>query len=77
LPNSYTGPHPKQVCGGQKRFNRELVDLWPQGTTGNDHSVTKQYYSDGQLAAKAFNRGQEGIYWQGRQRCWYWLGGRD
>ena len=77
LPNSYTGPHSKQASGGQKRFNRELADLWPQGTTGNDHSGKKRYYSDGQLAAKAFNRGQEGIYWQGHQRCWYWLGGGE
>jgi hypothetical protein len=77
LPNSYYGPHPKQGCAGQRRFNRELADLRIQGTTGNDHSMMKRYYSDGQLAARAFNRGYEGIYWHGVKGCWYWLGGAD
>jgi hypothetical protein len=77
LPNSYSGPHTQQARGGQKRFNRELADLWSQGTTGNDHSMAKRYYGDGQLAAKAFNRGKVGIYWQAREGCWYWLGDRN
>lgn len=73
LPNSYCGPHSQQGCGGQKRFNKKLADLRPKGTAGNDHSMVKRYYSNGQLAAKAFNRGHEDIYWQGH-RIYYWLG---
>jgi hypothetical protein len=73
LPNSFIGPHATQGRGGQKRFNRELADLWPQGTTGNGRSMRKQYYSNGRLAAKAYNQGQQ-VYWRGRGKSWHWLG---
>lgn len=36
LPNSYSGPHEPLPRGRQKRINRELVDLFTNGMTGND-----------------------------------------
>ena len=75
LPNSYCGPHAQQSRGGQKRLNRELVDLRIQGTAGNGRFMeAKRYYGDGQLAAKAFNRGKTGIYWREREGRWFYLG---
>ena len=75
LPNSYCGPHGRASRGGQRRLNRELADLLQQGTAGNDQAlVAKRYYGDGQLAAKAFNRGKAGIYWRERAERWFWLG---
>src|SRR5690606_36304000 len=35
LPNSYSGPHEPLPRGRQKRINRELVDLFIDGMTGN------------------------------------------
>lgn len=35
LPNNYTGPHATLPKGRQKRINRELVDLFTKGMTGN------------------------------------------
>ncbi|MGB3717885.1 MAG: hypothetical protein WA996_26000 [Candidatus Promineifilaceae bacterium] len=35
LPNNYTGPHVTLPKGRQKRINRELVDLFTKGMTGN------------------------------------------
>ena len=78
LPNSYCGPHVQQSRGGQKRLNRELADLQTQGTAGNDQNLaSKRFYGDGQLAAKAFNQGKVGIYWQEHAGRWFWLGGGD
>jgi len=36
LPNNYFGPHDRQAKGRQKRINKELVDLFMKGMTGND-----------------------------------------
>ncbi|MCB8944918.1 MAG: hypothetical protein H6658_14305 [Ardenticatenaceae bacterium] len=75
LPNSYDGPHRQQSCGLQKRLNQELADLQEKGTAGNGRKVAaKRYYGEGQLAAKAFNRGETGIFWRGRAGQWFWLG---
>ena len=35
LPNSYSGPHSVESRGRQKRLNRQLVDLFSKGITGN------------------------------------------
>jgi len=36
LPNNYSGPHMTLPKGRQKRINRELVDLFTKGMTGNN-----------------------------------------
>lgn len=83
LPNDYVGPHQPQPRGRQKRHNRELVDLFMQGMTGNSKETVhayfrqKRFYRHGKAAAKALNRGQQGVYWFGPQRFWYCLASSD
>lgn len=69
LPNSYVGPHVPQPKGCQKRINQTLTDLFMQGMTGNgrrDASVTRRFFGNGRLAAKAYLRNStEDHYWRG------------
>jgi hypothetical protein len=44
LPNSYIGPHQRLPRGQQKRINRELVDLFTNGMTGNSVLPRKRFY---------------------------------
>jgi hypothetical protein len=79
LPNSYTGPHPVQPKGQQKRINQALSDLFMQGMTGNGQGrMEKRFYGHGRAAAQAYNRGvTHDIYWyDGRARIWHCLEGR-
>ena len=78
LPNSYCGPHQQQTTASRKRINRELVDLFMKGITGNskqevgnggsceEEFASPCFYEHGRAAAKAYNRApQNDIYWQG------------
>lgn len=69
LPNSYRGPHRLAARGRQKRINRELIDLFTKGMTGNGQAeiVTRdwparRYVGNGRLAAKALTQVTE-VYW--------------
>jgi hypothetical protein len=85
LPNSYTGPHQRLPRGRQKRINRELVDLFANGMTGNGALPQERFYphqlrrycADGK-AAGLLERTQKGgrpLYWPASQtrhgRLWY------
>jgi hypothetical protein len=77
LPNSYYGPHQQQTTATRKRINRELVDLFMKGITGNGKQevgsagnsqefASPCFYEHGRAAARAYNRTpQNDIYWQG------------
>ncbi|MCP4423496.1 MAG: hypothetical protein GY803_03290 [Chloroflexi bacterium] len=75
LPNQYAGPHAKLPRGRQKRINRELADLFMKGMTGNGRNPVdddwrpKRYFENGRLAAKAYQRANDPIYWQNPQFC--------
>jgi hypothetical protein len=76
LPNSYTGPHPAQPQGQQKRINQVLSDLFMQGMTGNGQGrLEKRFYGHGRAAAAAYSRGVDhDIYWyDGRVQVWHCL----
>lgn len=92
LPNSYVGPHDQQVTSSRKRINRQLVDLFTKGITGNGKKeVVKQghecpvarFYEHGQAAARAYNRSPEkDLYWQStttvhQHRVWHILPARE
>lgn len=82
LPNSYVGPHQPQPRGRQRRINRELADLWTQGTMGNDKQTDptgprtrrRLYYRNGKQAAQAADKRR--VYWphtagKGRFGLWF------
>lgn len=88
LPNTYIGPHRQQLRNCQKRINQTLADLYRQGIAGNSEATVedekryrRRFYSNGQLAAKAYNRSADrDIYWHsagsrrnGRYQLWYHL----
>lgn len=80
LPNSYVGPHKPHAIARRKRINRNLVDLFKKGITGNgrkmvegrqetlansEENAVARYYERGTTAAKAYNRSaQDDIYWK-------------
>lgn len=76
LPNSYVGPHVRQAAGQRKRLNRQLTDLWKNGSTGNGQpederqSPTKpqpphqRYFDNGRHASRAATRRpDQPTYW--------------
>lgn len=92
LPNSYVGPHEQQVTSSRKRINRQLVDLFTKGITGNGKkTVVEQgherpvarFYEHGQAAVRAYNRSPEkDLYWQSatmvhQRRVWHILPARE
>jgi hypothetical protein len=76
LPNSYSGPHAQLAKGQQKRINQELTDLFMQGMTGNgqDSRLNRRFFDNGRIAAKAFSKAKQSIYWQGidNHGCQFW-----
>ena len=76
LPNSYAGPHARLAKGRQKRINQELTDLFMKGMTGNgrDSGLNRRFFDNGRIAAKAFSKAQEDIYWKGNDSrgCHFW-----
>lgn len=76
LPNSYAGPHAQLAKGQQKRINQELTDLFMQGMTGNgrDSRLDRRFFDNGRIAAKAFSKTQQDIYWKGNDNrgCQFW-----
>ena len=78
LPNSYTGPHPQQSNGRQKRLNQTIADLLPIGMTGNDNQQVearrhRRYCPHGKMAARLFNRSPRDFYWPApaSSKVWY------
>ena len=81
LPNSYSGPHAQLAKGQQKRINQELTDLFMQGMTGNGRGsrLTRRFFDNGRIAAKAFSKAQQDLYWKGinhdsdnNRGCQFW-----
>ncbi|VAW34247.1 hypothetical protein MNBD_CHLOROFLEXI01-264 [hydrothermal vent metagenome] len=79
LPNTYIGRHQQRPKGRQKRINRTLNDLVMKGMPGtaeesnemseltaiSEIALTKRYYPNGKLAAKAYGRKPEHeLYWK-------------
>ncbi|HSM57408.1 MAG TPA: hypothetical protein VK879_14755 [Candidatus Sulfomarinibacteraceae bacterium] len=92
LPNSYLGPHEQQVTSSRKRINRQLVDLFTKGITGNGKKravdqgheyPVASFYEHGHAAARAYNRSPEkDLYWQSTTtfrhlRVWHILPARE
>ena len=93
LPNNYVGPHERRPKGQQKRINRELVDLFMKGMTGNDkHSKSSKktafaygrYFDRASTAAASYNVcPSRDHYWRSqlgepnRYRIWHCLAGLD
>ncbi len=73
LPNSYRGPHERLAKGQQKRINQELTDLFMQGMTGNGQclGLEKRFFDNGRIAAKAFSKAKDEIYWKGKENRRY------
>jgi hypothetical protein len=79
LPNSYWGPHEPLPSGRRKKINREIVDLFMKGMTGNGNFLndkgesssdfpTRRFYKSGATAASRYNRGSDNdIYWRSRR----------
>jgi len=78
LPNSYWGPHEPLPTGRQKKINREIVDLFMKGMTGNGNFFereedsragvpSRRFFKSGAAAAACYNRGSiDDIYWHSR-----------
>lgn len=77
LPNSYSGPHPQQSNGRQKRLNQAIADLLPIGMTGNGNSQTepqrqRRYCHHGKMAAQLYNRLSDAFYWPALKSNGFW-----
>jgi hypothetical protein len=73
LPNSYQGPHLTQGRRHQKALNRQLVDLYSKGFTGNGRQEVgvraelplSRFYDNGRAAVRALHRGlRHEVYWR-------------
>ena len=67
LPNSYRGPLRQLPKGRQKRFNRQLADLFMKGMTGNGKPAIEAASAPAGIVRRYFKRGAAAVGWVSRR----------